>query len=79
MCDSTVSSFSTTCTPTHVTNHCTTGTDHSEGILGSHLNVVCQIYHARGHSAIHCPNRYTPKPQSVLLAYATFNLVSVDV
>ena len=49
----------------------------TEGIPGSHYDVVCQICQALGHSAIHCPNCYTPKPQLMLLAYATFNFVSV--
>ena len=27
---------------------------------------------------MHCPNHYSPKPQSVLPTYATFNLAAVD-
>jgi len=47
----------------------------SEVILRSHPNIVCQICHTSGHSIDACPNRYLPRHQSLLPAYATFNLV----
>ena len=71
LCSAVVSWFSTSCIPTCVINHSSTGTNSSEGTLGSHHNIVFQICHAPGHSALNYPNRYTPKSSLVLPAYAS--------
>jgi len=70
-----VSSSSTFCSPVLDTHYFSAGTNQSEGILGSHPNVISQICLAPGHSADTCPNRYHPRQQPVLPAYATFNSV----
>jgi len=48
------------------------------GILGSSPKIFCEICHTPGHFASHCPNRYAPRSQSVLPAYATFNPAAVN-
>jgi len=78
LCDSVVSSFSTHFALSSITNSWTADNNSSEGILGSHPNAVCQICHAPDHTAMHYPNSYSPKPQSMLPVYATFNPVTVD-
>jgi len=54
------------------------GTIQNEGILGSHPNIFCQIYHAPGHLASNYPNRYAPHSHLMLPTYAMFNPAFVD-
>jgi len=61
LCDLVVSSFSTHSTPTPVTNQSAVGTQQYERILGSHPNIIYQIFRALGYYALHCPNRYAPR------------------
>ena len=78
MCIVVDSLFRTVCSFTFVTNLFPTGTNQSEGILGSSPNIVYQIRHTYGHSAVTCPHRYSSQPQSVLPAYVTFNPAAID-
>ena len=73
--DSNVSLSSTICTSTFGTHPLLAGSHQSEGILGFHPNVICQICHAPGHLADTCPCRYQSREQHVLSTYATFNFV----
>jgi len=62
-----------------VTHPLLAGNNSSEGALGSHPNVVCQIYFTLGHTTSGCPNHYLPRQHSSYVpAYATFNAVKAN-
>ena len=54
------------------------GNSSSVGVLGSHPNVVCHICFAPGHTALGCPQRYSPSPNSSVPTFATFNAVDAN-
>jgi len=60
ICSSVGSLSRTSCVFVPVTNHSSVGTNQSEGILGSHPNIVYHICHAPRYSALNCPSCYTP-------------------
>ena len=64
------------CSSSSGTDSLITGNNCSEGVLGSHPNAVCQIYFAPRHTAIGCPQRYTPSQN--VPAFATFNAVDAN-
>ena len=74
-----VSSSSTFCSPVLDTHCFSAGTNQSEGILGYHPNVICQICHAPDHSTDTCRKRYHHHQQPVLPAYAISNFVDAGV
>ena len=52
------------------------GNNSSEAVFGSHPNVICQICFAPEHTAVGCPQRYTPSQN--VPAFATFNAVDAN-
>ena len=73
--NSNVSLSTAYCTSNLDTHYLSASNNQSEGILGFHPNIICQIYHAPCHSVDACPSRYEPRQQPVLLACAAFNSV----
>jgi len=58
---------STFCASTMDTHSLSAGTNQSDGILGSHPNVICQICNAPGDYDDTCPSRYQPRHQPCVL------------
>ena len=66
------------CSSPSCTNHVSAGYNSFEGVLGSHPNAVCHICFAPGHTAVGCPQRYTPSQPHSVPAFATFNAINAN-
>jgi len=63
---------------TFVTNNFHVGKTQSEGILGCHPNVLCQIFPSLGHSIDACPNCNQPHQSFVASTYVIFTPVDAS-